>query len=179
MSQTEKTVRHLLWDRVFHWLFAGAIFTLLLTGLLPPFGIDFSWVTIHWVTGVILILLLLVHILRSVFLKDLKAIKIKASDFSKRPSGSSPEKYSLEQKLMHNFLALIALAAIITGGLMTVKIDTPFWERNPYWLEASTWGWVYVIHGLLALVFVSTIMLHIYFALRPEKRMFLRAIFKG
>jgi formate dehydrogenase subunit gamma len=174
MSQ-QKIIRHVLMDRVFHWLFAVVILVLLLTGLLPPLGINFSWVFIHWVTGVIMIMLLMIHIIRSLFWKSLKTMMIGSRDFSK----AKPGKYSLEQKLMHNFLSFISLAAIVTGGLMMVRIDTPFWERNPFWLEASSWGYVYVIHGLMALVIVSTLMLHIYFALRPEKRMYLRAMIIG
>ena len=174
MSET-MILRHRLVDRLFHWLFAIAIMALIGTGLLPVFGVDFNWVVIHWISGVILTLLVVVHIVRSLFWKNLKAMVFQARDFSKAKAG----KYSLEQKLMHNFLTFVTLAAIVTGGLMMVKIDTPFWERNPYWLQAETWGWVYIIHGLMAMVFVSTIMLHIYFAVRPEKRLYLQAMVKG
>lgn len=171
----KKIVRHSLFDRLFHWFFAIAILILLCTGLLPAFGINFDWVVIHWVAGLVLILLVLVHSLRSLFWKSLKSMWIGGRDFSR----AKPGKYSLAQKLMHHFISLIALAAIITGTMMMVKIDTPFWERDPYWLQANTWGLVYMVHGLMALVFVGTLMLHIYFSLRPEKRLYLRSIFKG
>ncbi len=62
---------------------------------------------------------------------------------------------------------------------MLLKIDTPFWERDPFIFEADTWGLIYVLHGVSTLLFVSSIMLHIYFSLRPEKSHYLRSMFKG
>ncbi len=170
-----KIIRHKLFDRLFHWLFAITIFILLGTGLLPRFGINFNWLVIHWVTGVILIVMILIHSCRSIFWKNFKVMIFKRNDFS----SAKPGKYSLAQKLMHHFISLITLLGVVTGVLMLVRIDSPFWERNPYLLEAETWGWIYVFHGVSALVFVSTIMLHIYFSVRPEKNMYLRSMFKG
>src|SRR5690606_41323047 len=80
-----------------------------------------------------------------------------------------PGKYSLAQKLMHQLFAVVLLTAAVTGGLMMVRMDTPWWKRNPYWLSDATWGVVYVLHGLAALLLVTMIIAHIYFALRPEK----------
>ena len=62
---------------------------------------------------------------------------------------------------------------------MMVRMDTPWWQRNPYWLSSSTWGVVYVLHGLAALVLVTMIIAHVYFALRPEKKMFMRSMILG
>jgi formate dehydrogenase subunit gamma len=168
-------IRHLPADRLLHWVFAASIVLLLLTGLLPKLGIEFPWLVVHWVTGLVLVAATLVHLLRVLLFKPLRNIWIGPRDFIR----GKPGKFSLAQKLMHNGVAVLALTAIVTGLLMLVRIDTPFWERDPYWLAADTWGLVYVLHGLAALCFVSTIMLHIYFSLRPEKRMYLRAIFKG
>lgn len=172
-------IRHLLLDRILHWVFAVCILVLLLTGILPKLGIEFAWLLVHWITGIVLLVATLVHLVRALFLKGmLKAllnIWIAPRDFA----AGKPGKFSLAQKLMHNGVALLALMAIVTGLLMLVRIDSPFWERDPYWLAAGTWGVIYVLHGLAALCFVSTIMLHIYFSLRSEKRLYLRAIFKG
>ena len=63
--------------------------------------------------------------------------------------------------------------------MMLAKIDSPWWERNPYWLEEWTWGVVYVLHDLSALMLVTMIMAHIYFALRPEKLHFTRSMILG
>jgi cytochrome b subunit of formate dehydrogenase len=121
--------------------------------------------------------LLLIHICRSVFWKNLSRIWFSRSDLDARRS--KPGKYSLAQKMMHQFIAVLTLAGIITGFMMMIRIDTPLFQRDPYWLNADTWGLVYFIHGLVTLCFVSALMLHIYFSLRPESRMYLRSIFKG
>lgn len=168
-------LRHRLLDRCFHWCSALLIFILLATGLFPVFGLRFNWLPWHWQAGLVLSLLCLLHILKGLLGRQRMAMWIKGRDLK----GLLPGKYSLAQKLMHNFIALISLFAIGTGLLMMARIDTPFWERNPYLLNAETWGYVYVLHGLCALLFVSTLMLHIYFALRPEKRAYLRAMLKG
>lgn len=176
MNQT-KIIRHQLIDRLFHWFFAISILTLLLTGLLPVFGFNASLIFIHWLTGIVLTALLLVHICRSVFWKKLSRIWFSRADMNLKRSRHG--KFSLAQKLMHQFISLLTIGAIITGIIMMVRIDTPLFERDPYWLNAGTWGLVYFIHGLVALLFVSTLMLHIYFSLRPESRMYLRSMFKG
>jgi cytochrome b subunit of formate dehydrogenase len=168
-------IRHRAADRVLHWVFAACVILLLLTGILPKLGIEFSWLAVHWITGLVLVAATVLHLVRVLLLKPLRNVWIGPRDFAR----AKPGKFSLAQKLMHNGIALLALAAIVTGLLMMVRIDTPLWERDPYWLAANTWGLVYVLHGLAALCFTSIIMLHIYFALRPEKRMYLRAIFKG
>ena len=59
--------------------------------------------------------------------------------------------------------------ACITGAMMMVKIDTPWWERNPYWLSDEAWGVVYVLHGLSALLLITMVMTHIYFAASAGK----------
>lgn len=176
MNQS-KIIRHKLVDRLFHWILAFSILILLLTGLLPVYGFNASLIAIHWITGLVLTLFLLIHIFRSVFWKKFSRMWFSKTDFelSRQKQG----KYSLAQKSMHQFIAVLALAGIITGLVMMVRIDTPFWERDPYWLNADTWGVVFFIHGLVSLIFVSVIMLHIYFSLRPESRLYLRSIFKG
>ena len=80
---------------------------------------------------------------------------------------------------MHLSFMVLTLIAIGTGLIMMVKIDTPLWIRDPYWLDSTTWGWIYVAHGIATLIFVSTVMLHIYFALRPEKLLYTRAMIWG
>jgi cytochrome b subunit of formate dehydrogenase len=35
------------------------------------------------------------------------------------------------------------------------------------------------VHGAASLMLVSTVMIHIYFAIRPEKRMYTRSMIKG
>ena len=76
-------------------------------------------------------------------------------------------------------LAAVVLTTVVTGGFLLLRIDSPWWQRNPYVLADSTWGIVYVLHGLAALMLVTMVMVHVYFALRPEKLKFTRAMILG
>jgi len=80
---------------------------------------------------------------------------------------------------MHHAMGLMVLGAVITGVLMLKRIKTPFLTRDPYIFGSHTWGVVYVIHGLAALAAVTLVMIHIYFAIIPENRMYLRAMIRG
>lgn len=183
--------RHALADRLFHWVTAATVLVLLATALLPILGVRFGWVTPHWIAGFVLIAALLFHIVRAPLAQDLRAMWISADDlrdlasiarFNLRLEDTPPRKpgkYSLAQKLIHHVFAIVLLTASVTGGLMMVRMDTPWWQRNPYWLSSSTWGVVYVLHGLAALLLVTMIIAHVYFALRPEKRMFTRSMILG
>lgn len=174
--------RHSLLSRVFHWIMAGSIVILLGTGLLPVLGVNFEWVEPHWIAGVALTLAVLIHIVRSLSRTKLKSMWISISDirdFINSGGKVKGGKYSLEQKLMHHGITFFSLVSLCTGWLMLRKIDTPFWDRNPFIFEADTWGIIYVLHGLSTLLFTSSIMMHIYFSLRPEKSHYLRSMFKG
>src|SRR5580704_14084474 len=50
----ERVARHSLPARMFHWIMAAAMFTLLFTAFLPKVGFQFAWVTYHWIAGVVL-----------------------------------------------------------------------------------------------------------------------------
>ena len=90
-----------------------------------------------------------------------------------------PGKYLLLQKLYHHAIALVLLTTIATGLVMMVKVDTPFWTRDPYWLSDRAWGVIYVLHGLAAMTSITLIMVHVYFALRPEKLWQTRSMILG
>jgi cytochrome b subunit of formate dehydrogenase len=90
-----------------------------------------------------------------------------------------PGKYSVAQKLIHHAFTAVVLTTLVTGSLMLLRIDTPWWKRNPYLFADATWGIVYVLHGLAALMLVTMVMMHVYFALRPEKLKFTRAMIRG
>jgi formate dehydrogenase gamma subunit len=187
----DRIVRHAGFDRVIHWVVAASVVALLLTAFLPILGVDFAWVTIHWVAGFVLTVIVVVHIVRALFWQDWREVWIDGQDLrdagaivrtTLRVRGAAlprPGKYSFAQKLIHLAFAIVVLAAIVTGGLMMVKIDTPWWDRNPFWLTDAQWGTVYVIHGLAALLLVTMVIVHIYFALRPEKLHFTRSMILG
>ena len=49
----EKIERHGGSARISHWLLAVTTFVLLITAFVPILGLQFPWVTIHWITGVV------------------------------------------------------------------------------------------------------------------------------
>jgi formate dehydrogenase subunit gamma len=180
----QRIIRHRGADRLLHWIMAASVLALLATGLLPKLGLHFDWLVLHWSAGLLLVAALLCHVLRVVLRGSFAAMWPSRRDAAEWHAlfGAPPVlpgKYSLAQKSMHHAVALLSLAAAITGLLMMVKVDTPLWQRNPYWLGAAAWGGIYVVHGLAALCFVSVVMLHGYFTLRPEKRCYLAAMLHG
>lgn len=168
---------------------AVAVLVLLGTGFLPLLGIRFAWVTIHWVAGVVLLVLVIAHIVRALFWQNWRDMWISTRDLRDSAAnrrwlaGGPPPpragKYLVSQKLYHLGISVVLLATIVTGALMMVRVDTPFWERNPYWLSDASWGLIYVVHGFAALASITMLMLHVYFALRPEKFQFLRSMIAG
>jgi cytochrome b subunit of formate dehydrogenase len=161
------------------------------TGFLPVLGVDFAWVLIHWVAGLVLSAAIVFHMVRALFWLDIGSMWIGLRDlrdglvlakWNLRLSGDPPPlggKYSLAQKLIHHAFTLVLLVVAVTGCLMLVKIDAPWWERDPYWLDQSTWGVIYVLHDLTALLLITMVMAHVYFALRPEKLHFTRSMILG
>ena len=178
-SSGEKVTRHESIDRVFHWVMAVCVFVLLITGVLPIIGIEFSWLTIHWIAGLVLTAAVVFHIVRSLFWQDLKSMWISTRDF-KEPFDADvkPAKYSFAQKSMHAAVTVLTLLVIGSGIAMFAVIDTPWWERNNA-LSESTLGWMFFIHGLSTLALIGVVCLHIYFSLRPEKLFYTRSMLKG
>jgi cytochrome b subunit of formate dehydrogenase len=191
-SAAARVVRHALPDRIFHWLTAASVLILLGTAFLPILGLEFAWVNIHWITGLVLTAAVLFHIVRAAFWQSWRAIWIGAADLRDAaaivrstlggrgaPAPPKPGKYSFAQKLIHHAFAVVVLTTVVTGLLMLLRIDTPWWQRNPYVLANATWGIIYVLHGLGALALITMVMVHIYFALRPEKLLFTRSMIAG
>lgn len=189
-EQPDKIVRHHLVDRLYHWAMAIAIFVLLGTAFLPILGVKFQWVDIHWMTGVFLAVIVLAHIVRAMFWQDWRSMLVTPSDIGAIVSGAretlvggapapKPAKYNGLQKLFHLAIAVLVLAIIITGLLMMLKIDTPFWRRNPYWFANYWWGVIYAVHGLAAMAMVTMIIIHVYFAARPEEHYLTRSMLRG
>ena len=53
---------------------AAAMLVLLVTGFFPIIGIQFAWVTIHWIAGVVLTISIIFHIVHSTFYLDFWSI---------------------------------------------------------------------------------------------------------
>lgn len=171
--------RHAPIDRAFHWITALAVLLLLASAFLPILGLKFSWVPLHWITGVLLGAAVSFHLVRATFFQRLRCMLPGPKDLADLRSGRRAAKYTPAQKLMHAVLGTAVLVATVTGFIMLAKVDTPLWKRNPYLLEASTWGVVYVLHGAAALLTLTLTLLHVYFSLLPEKRGYLRAMIGG
>jgi cytochrome b subunit of formate dehydrogenase len=173
--------RHSLAARLFHWIMAAAMFALLLTAFLPKVGVQFNWVTYHWIAGSVLTLSILFHIVHATFYLDFWSIWPDRADLEdawkrvQRFLGNTTAlprkfaKYPLENKLYHGVVMLSGLAVIATGICMMFRVRTIFSPRNPYLFGDMTWGMIYVLHGLAGVGLITLTIVHVYFAVRPEK----------
>ena len=173
--------RHSLTARLFHWIMAASMFTLLITAFLPKVGVQFDWVTYHWIAGTVLTISVIFHIVHASFFLDFWAIwpdKADLQDALKRvrrfmgqpaPPPRRFAKYPLENKLYHGAIMATGLSAIATGVFMMFRVRTAFFPRNPYLFGDMTWGLMYVLHGLAGVGLIALVMVHVYFAVRPEK----------
>jgi formate dehydrogenase subunit gamma len=175
----KRVQRHEPVDRIMHWIMAISILVLLFTGVLPIIGIEFAWLTLHWIAGLILTAAVLFHIIRSVMQKDLMSVWISSSDLKESLDDSQkPGKYSVAQKGMHAAITVVTVFVIVSGLFMFAMIDTPWWDRTNS-LSEATLGWMFLIHGLTTLALIALIVFHLYFTLRPEKLFYLRSMIKG
>jgi cytochrome b subunit of formate dehydrogenase len=174
--------RHSLVARMFHWVMAASMLTLLFTAFLPKVGFQFDWVTYHWIAGAVLTVSIVFHVIHASFWLDFWAIwpdRIDIEDAWKRvrrfmgkpaPPPRKFAKYPLENKLYHGAIMATGLSAIVTGVFMMFRVRTIFFPRNPYLFRDMTWGFMYVLHGLAGVGLIALVMVHVYFAVRPEKR---------
>ncbi|MFO7326437.1 MAG: cytochrome b/b6 domain-containing protein [Pseudomonadota bacterium] len=171
----DRQVRHAGIDRAFHWTTAITMAVLMVTSLLPILGIRFAWYGIHWVAGLVLTLLILLHVVRALIWQRPRAMVLSAADF--RAGGAG--KYTLAQKLMHLAWAVTILVAVVTGLFLIRKAGVPFLERDPYVRSLAGWGVLTLLHDLAALASVFLILVHVYFGILPEKRAYLKAMLTG
>ncbi len=180
-SVPQRVNRHSLAARLFHWIMAAAMLTLLVTAFLPKVGVQFNWVPIHWIAGLVLTASIIFHIIHASFFMDFWAIWPNKQDLEegsnrmKRALGQDAPpprrfaKYPLENKMYHGIIVLAGLAVILTGVFMLFRVRTGIFPRNPYLFGDMTWGLMYVLHGLAGVGLIALIIVHIYFAMRPEK----------
>ena len=187
----EHVPRHSLTARLFHWVMAAAMFTLLFTAFLPKVCIQFNWVTYHWIAGAVLTASILFHVIHASFFMDFWSIwpdRIDLRDARRRilrsvgkaaPPPDRFAKYPLENKLYHGAIIAAGLSVIITGVFMMSRVRTIFFPRNPYLFSDMTWGMMYVLHGLAGVGLIALIMVHVYFGLRSEKRAITKSMIFG
>src|SRR5687768_1430734 len=82
---------------------------------------------------------------------------------SNAPEPRKPGKWGTENKAFHHLVAVAGLVVIATGLLMMLRVNTIFAPANPYIMSDTTWGMMFALHGLAAVIFVGAIMVHIYF----------------
>jgi formate dehydrogenase subunit gamma len=174
-NDNDRLIRHAGIDRLFHWVTAATMTVLLATSLLPIVGIRFAWYQVHWIAGIILTVAILLHVIRVLFWQRLRTIMLRTVDLSGKPAG----KYTAAQKLMHLGWSVAILVGIVTGLFMIMKAGVPFLERDPYVYSLRAWGVLTLLHDLAALLSVFLILVHVYFAILPEKRAYLRAMVSG
>ena len=177
----ERIPRHTLAARLFHWIMAASMLTLLFTAFLPKVGFQFDWVTYHWIAGAVLTASVVFHVIHASFVLDFWSIwpdKIDLQDAFRRtlrfagrsaPPPRKFAKYPLENKLYHLSIVAAGLSVIGTGVFMLFRVRTIFFPRNPYLFSDMTWGFMYVLHGLAGVGLIGLIVVHIYMAIRPEK----------
>lgn len=189
----ERIQRHTLAARLFHWTMSAAMLVLLITAFVPVMGLEIpSWVTIHWIAGVVLILTIVYHIIHAIGWQDFWSMMSFGPQFfkegtaqlrhvlsSKAPEPPKAGKYPFDHRMYHHAVMVFSLAAVVTGVIMMMRIDTPFWERDPYIISDQAVGWVFAIHGLAGVTFILLIASHIYFAIRPEKRWITWSMIRG
>lgn len=178
----DKVTRHLPGARGFHWSMSVTMFVLLITAFFPVIGIQFPWVTIHWIAGVLLILTVLYHIYHVFAKQSLKTMWIGRRDIAegnlglkaalRRPGIERPRagKYPVDQKMFHHVATIATLGAVVTGVLMMYRVDNFLLAKNTYMFSDAAWGWIYVIHGVSGIALIFLVIAHVYFAIRPEKR---------
>ncbi len=176
----ERVARHSLVARLFHWVMAAAMFVLLFTAFLPVAGLQFPWVTWHWIAGLVLTASILFHIIHATVWLDFWSIWVGPKDVPELRTellrelghdvdGPKPGKYPLGNRLYHLAIVAAGAAVIGTGLVMMVRVRTPFFTRNPYLFSDANWGLTYVLHGLAGVALVGLVIAHVYFAVRPDK----------
>jgi cytochrome b subunit of formate dehydrogenase len=168
---------------------SAAMLVLLFTAFAPVMGWQFPWVTIHWIAGVVLIATVVYHVIHAIGWQDFWSMfQLGLSEgvatlrhvlSPKAPAPPKAGKYPFDHRLYHHAIVVVSLSAIVTGALMMVRIDTPFWTRNPYLFSDSVWGVMYVVHGLSGVSLILLVAAHIYFALRPEKHWMTWSMIRG
>ena len=110
---------------------AAAMFVLLFTAFLPIVGVQFAWVTWHWMAGLVLTASILFHIVHATVWLDFWSIWVGPKDVPELKAellrelghdvdGPKPGKYPLGNRLYHLAIVIAGLAVVVSGLLMMV-----------------------------------------------------------
>ncbi|MFP5222820.1 MAG: cytochrome b/b6 domain-containing protein [Acidobacteriota bacterium] len=182
--------RHSLAARLFHWVMAAAMLTLLGTAFLPKLGLRFDWVGVHVLAGAVLVAALVFHVVHALCCMDFLSIWPESADLAElkalfasseqETKKALPGKYPLGNKLFHLAIVVLGLTMAATGLVLLTRVRNPFLARDPYRLFSDgDWGVVYALHGLAGLALVALVIIHVYFAFRPEKRPVTKSMLTG
>lgn len=187
----DRVVRHSLGARIFHWVMAAAMIVLLVTAFLPIVGIQFPWVLIHWVAGLVLTASILYHVIHASVVLDFWSIWPTSEEWGESivrfrrgigqrlPPPRKFGKYPIENKMYHLAIVATGFAATLTGLFMLKRVPTGVLTRNPYVFGDLTWGVMYVLHGFAGVALIALTIVHVYFAVRPEKRPITKSMLLG
>ncbi len=142
-NDNDRLIRHAAIDRLFHWVTAATMTVLLATSLLPIIGVRFAWYQIHWIAGIILTLMILLHIIRTLFWQRLRTITPRISDLTGQPAG----KYTLAPETdAPGHGPWPSWSPSPPWLFMMVKAGVPFLQRDPYVYSLKTWGLLTLLH---------------------------------
>ena len=189
---SEPVKRHSLAARLFHWIMAASMLTLLFTAFLPKVGVQFDWVKYHWIAGVVLTASILFHIIHATFFMDFWSIwpdKIDIEDATRRykraTGGQAPPprrfaKYPLGKQDVPSGDLLRRAVGDYHRFLHALPHPDSVVRPQPVPLRRhGLGGLTYLLHGLAGVGLIGLIMIHIYFALRPEKLVITKSMVFG
>ena len=116
------------------------MFTLLFTAFLPKVGVQFDWVTYHWIAGIVLTVSIIFHIIHASFWLDFWSIwpdrdrpaRMRGEECARFMGKPAPPprrfaKYPLENKLYHGVIIVRgSVASSCTGVFMMFRVRTIF-----------------------------------------------------
>ena len=157
------------------------MFVLLFTAFLPVVGVQFAWVTWHWMAGLVLTASILFHIIHATFWLDFWSIWVGPKDIPELKAellrelghdvpGPKPGKYPLGNRLYHLAIVVAGLAVVGDRPVHDGRACGRRSSRATRTSSATPPGAVtYVLHGLAGVALVGLVIAHVYFAVRPEK----------
>jgi cytochrome b subunit of formate dehydrogenase len=178
--------RHTAAARLYHWTLAAAVTALGATAFLPIAGVTFHWVAPHWIAGLVLAGAIAFHVGYTLRRRSLRWVRVSAGEVARawaaRVRGVPPPlpgKYPLAHRFFHHATAAALAVTLLSGAVLLARVETPWWDANPYLLPPEVWGVVYLLHGIGAVALIPLVMVHVYLALRPDRRWLTLSIFRG